>query len=72
MSDVQPMLTTREVAVRLGIGREAARRLMQQTKGVITLPRINGEGKNATRRMPESVLNAIMLRNAKPLQPRQT
>jgi hypothetical protein len=58
------MLTTREVAVRLGIGREAARKIMSTTKGVITLPPVNGTGKNATRRMPERVLEALVAKHS--------
>jgi transposase len=56
----EPMLTTREVAAALGIGRESARKLMQQTRGVITLPALHGRGKNSTRRMPRAVLEALL------------
>ena len=65
MSEVQAMLTTRELAVRLGIGREAARKVMDKTKGVITLPPVNGTGKNKIRRMPERVFEALLIRLSK-------
>jgi hypothetical protein len=60
------MLTTVELAARLCIGRETARRLMQATKGVVTLPQLNGTGKNATRRMPIAVFNALLVQRSKP------
>jgi hypothetical protein len=60
MSDA--MLTTNELAARLGIGREAARKLMQNTTGVITLPPVNGTGKNETRRMPGNVFEQLVIK----------
>jgi hypothetical protein len=66
MSDPSTMLTTSEVAAELRIGREAARKLMQNTRGVVTLPPLNGIGKNATRRMPRKVLEALLIQRSKP------
>jgi len=66
MSELSPMLTTSEVAAELCIGREAARKLMQKTDGVITLPPINGNGKNSTRRMPVAVFEALLAQRSKP------
>jgi hypothetical protein len=60
MSDPSPMLTTVELAAHLRIGREAARKLMQNTRGVITLPPIHGNGKKQTRRMPLAVFEALL------------
>jgi len=65
MSEVQAMLTTRELGVRLGIGREAARKVMEKTRGVITLPPVNGTGKKKTRRMPEKVFDALLVKLSK-------
>ena len=73
MSAPSTMLTTSEVAAQLRIGREAARKLMQKTRGVITLPPLNGSGKNETRRMPKAVFDSLLaqrsnqLRKARPL-----
>jgi len=61
-----PMMTTSQLAAELGIGREAARRLMQETRGVITLPALNGTGKNETRRMPRKVFEALLSQRSKP------
>jgi hypothetical protein len=60
------MLSTKKLAARLGISREAARKIMVKTKGVITLPTINGSGTNATRRMPEAVYQSLLVRHSKP------
>lgn len=68
MPEKSNMLTTSEVAAQLCIGREAARKLMQNTRGVITLPPINGTGKNATRRMPLAVFEALLAQRSKPQQ----
>jgi hypothetical protein len=62
------MLTTNQLAAELGIGREAARKLMLTTRGVITLPALNGTGKNETRRMPRKVFEALLIQRSKPLQ----
>jgi hypothetical protein len=62
------MLTTSEVAAELCIGREAARKLMQNTRGVVTLPPLNGTGKNETRRMPRAVFEALLAQRSKPRQ----
>ena len=68
MSDPSTMLTTNELAAELRIGREAARKLMQQTRGVVSLPALNGSGKNQTRRMPRKVLEALLVQRSKPQQ----
>ena len=68
MSELSPMLTTVEVAAKLRIGREAARKLMQNTRGVVTLPPLNGKGKNETRRMPRPVFEALLAQRSKPQQ----
>ena len=62
------MLTTVELAAHLRIGREAARKLMQNTRGVVTLPPLNGTGKNETRRMPRPVFEALLAQRGKPQQ----
>lgn len=54
------MLSTADLAAALNIGREAARRLMMTTRGVVTLPSFNGTGANKTRRMPRAVLEALL------------
>jgi hypothetical protein len=66
MSAPSPMLTTSEVAAELRIGREAARKLMQNTRGVVTLPALNGTGKNETRRMPRRIFEALLIQRCKP------
>lgn len=68
MSAPSTMLTTSEVAAELRIGREAARKLMQKTRGVVTLPTLNGTGQNETRRMPRRVLEALLVQRSKPQQ----
>jgi len=68
MAEKLTMLTTSEVAAELCIGREAARRLMQNTRGVITLPPLNGKGKNETRRMPRPIFEALLAQRSKPQQ----
>jgi len=68
MSDLKPMLTTSEVAAELSIGRESARKIMQNTRGVVTLPPINGTGKNETRRMPLAVFEALLAQRSKQQQ----
>jgi hypothetical protein len=60
-------MTTNEVAEALGIKREAARVLMTKTRGVVTLPALNGTGKKATRRMPRTVLEALLIDRARPV-----
>lgn len=62
------MLTTLELSAVLSIGREAARKLMQTTRGVITLPALNGTGKNACRRMPRTVFESLLIQRSKPTQ----
>lgn len=54
------MMTTRELAQALNIGREAARRLMKTTRGVLILPPLTGKGKNVTRRMPRAVFERLL------------
>jgi hypothetical protein len=68
MQEASTMLTTSEVAAELCIGREAARKLMQNTRGVITLPPLNGKGKKETRRMPRQVFEALLVQRSKPQQ----
>jgi hypothetical protein len=68
MPEQSIMLTTSEVAAELCIGREAARKLMLTTRGVITLPPLNGRGKNETRRMPRPVFEALLAHRSKPQQ----
>jgi hypothetical protein len=53
------MLTTNELAVRL----DAARKLMQNTRGVISLPPMNGEEKNATR---GKIYEALLVQRSNP------
>ena len=61
-------LKTNEVATALGIGREAARRLMKRTREVIVLPPLNGTGQRQTRRMPRAVLESLLVtRRNKPV-----
>ena len=61
-------LKTNEVATALGIGREAARRLMKRTREVIVLPPLNGTGQWQTRRMPRAVLESLLVtRRNKPV-----
>jgi hypothetical protein len=62
MPEQSEMLSTADLATALSIGREAARRLMEKTPGVITLPTINGNGKNQCRRMPRKVFDAFVNR----------
>ena len=64
------ILTTNQLAAELGIGRETARKLMIVTRGVVTLPTLNGTGKNETRRMPRRVLEALLVQRSKPQQKR--
>lgn len=59
------MMTTAELATALNIGREAARRLMQTTRGVVTLPPVNGKGRNVTRRMPRAVFESLLARKGR-------
>ena len=68
MPELSAMLTTSELAAELCIGREAARKLMQNTRGVVTLPPLNGTGKNATRRMPRPVFEALLAHRSQPQQ----
>ena len=68
MPELSAMLTTGELAAELCIGREAARKLMQNTRGVVTLPPLNGKGKNETRRMPRPVLEALLAQRSKSQQ----
>lgn len=59
------LLSTKEVAAALGIGREAARLLMAKTRGVVTLPALNGTGKRATRRMPRKILESLLVQSGR-------
>jgi len=59
---VKEMLSTADLAAALNIGREAARRLMMTTRGVVTLPPLGGKGNNKTRRMPRAVLESLLSR----------
>jgi hypothetical protein len=68
MLEASTMLTTSQVAAELAIGREAARQLMLATRGVVTLPALNGTGKNALRRMPRKVFEALLVQRSKPQQ----
>lgn len=54
-------VNTKELASALGISREAARLLMKKTRGVVTLPALNGDGIRETRRMPLKVLDALIV-----------
>lgn len=62
---LKDLLNTKEVAEALGIKREAARILMTKTRGVVTLPAINGSGKRETRRMPRKVLDSLIVQRGR-------
>ena len=64
--EVSELLKTNEVAAALGIGRESARLLMQKTRGVVVLPALNGTGQRQTRRMPRTVLDALIAQRSRP------
>ncbi len=59
-------LTTNEVAAALAISRESSRLLMKETRGVIVLPALNGNGRRQTRRMPRGVLEALLIQKTQP------
>jgi hypothetical protein len=58
-------INTKELAEALNISIEAARLLMRKTRGVVTLPALNGTGQRATRRMPRKVLEALLVARSK-------
>jgi hypothetical protein len=60
-AEVSEFLKTNEVAAFLGIRREAARLLMKKTRGVVILPPVHGTGQRQTRRMPRTVLDALIV-----------
>ncbi len=59
------LLTTNEVAEALSIGLESARLLMKKTRGVVTLPALNGTGQRQVRRMPRAVLESLLSARAR-------